>query len=454
MTPLLVNGPVGAKLTIAVVGDGFAYEDQDRYDDAVDDLLMNGMLAHDLFAADRSAFNVHRINLVSHQSGVSTKTYDEHGNVTSQVDRDTALNLYYSGDWGHCWLEGGPQHETRLAQALEIWVPDYRYVLVLLNDPGFGGCGGGGRAYMPLGVTWPVVAHEFGHAFGLADEYCGTKTWSAGEPGAMNLTVNTNRTTLKWRAFVDAATPVPTGIGACAGWTQGQRPAGWDDNQGVGLFEGGGGSFSTGIYRPVVNCRMRSNAPPFCPVCRGSVHAQISPFLPSPATRLDEARGNGGGVVNAEEDGYVRLMLHFEGGELRIVGAREVEGRLVAPEALVSGLAHEARVGSRRVAFASMPDVNVNRSFTEPGSKGPHEHHVYERDAFDFAVRVPRSELRGIDPAALTVDLLDVHTTRHDVALGTRSLTDEPAVRARRLATARVDAAHVPEALGRVIDSG
>ena len=40
----------------------------------------------------------------------------------------------------------------------------------------------------------------------------------------------------------------------------------WDDNQSVGLFEGAG-TVTQGIYRPVINCRMRSNLPPYCPVC-------------------------------------------------------------------------------------------------------------------------------------------------------------------------------------------
>jgi hypothetical protein len=450
MTKILDNGPVGSKLTIAVVGDGFAFEDQDKYNRAVDDLLMTGMFARDLFAADKSAFNVHRINLVSHQSGVSTKTYDSTGTVTGQVDRDTALNLYYSGDWGHCWLEGGPHHETRLKQALDIWVPDYRYVLILLNHPGFGGCGGGGRAYVPLGVTWATVAHEFGHAFGLADEYCGSNTYTGGEPGAVNVTVNTNRSTLKWRHHVAATTPIPTGSGACAGYNQGTQPAGWSDNQSVGLFEGASGNFNRGIYRPVINCRMRSNSPAFCPVCHASVHGQIAPFLRTSAPGTDVARGKGEVV---SDESYVRLELRYDDGALSIVGAREVDGTLVEPQALVSGLAHEVRIGERRVAFASMPDAQLNRSFSEPGSKGPHDHHVYERTSFDFVVRVPRSALRGIDPAALTVDLLDVHTTRADAALQRKSVVEEPDVRTRRVAsTSGLDAAQLPEALRRAIE--
>src|SRR5262249_3616935 len=87
-----------------------------------------------------------------------------------------------------------------------------------------------------------------------------------GEPGTVDVTINTNRATLKWRNFVNPATPVPTGLGNCSGYNQGVRPANWDDTRDVGLFEGGG-TYGTGMYRPVINCRMRSNTPEFCPVC-------------------------------------------------------------------------------------------------------------------------------------------------------------------------------------------
>ena len=38
----------------------------------------------------------------------------------------------------------------------------------------------------------------------------------------------------------------------------------------MGLFEGGG-TYDTGIYRPVENCRMNTNTPPYCPVCYTSI---------------------------------------------------------------------------------------------------------------------------------------------------------------------------------------
>ena len=166
-----------------------------------------------------------------------------------------------------------------MQDALDTWVPDYDLVVVILNEAGFGGCGGGGFQIVTLGSSWAVMAHEFGHGTGnLADEYCARPgSYTGGEPGAPNLTINTNRATLKWRQFVSPATPVPTGTGACADYNAAPKPAGWSNSDDAGLFEGGG-TWSLGIYRPAVNCRMRGNSPPYCPVCYTRMKSNAEPF--------------------------------------------------------------------------------------------------------------------------------------------------------------------------------
>jgi len=253
MTQILSSGPPGTKVNIAVLGDGFADgADQTTYNNKVNDLLFNGLFKNDYYFEDIQAFNVYRVNLISVDSGVGTKTYNN-GTLLNTVTKNTALGYYYSGSWSHCWLEGGPNTSTLVNNALTNWVPDYNLCLILLNNPGFGGCGGGGFAVLPLGITWDTIAHEFGHGLGgFCDEYCATdKTYTGGEPGCVDNTINTNRATLKWTRFVDPTTPIPTGVGKCADYTQGTRPADWDDNQSVGLFEGAG-TVTQGISRPVI----------------------------------------------------------------------------------------------------------------------------------------------------------------------------------------------------------
>ena len=274
MTVLRRAGPPGTKRNIAVLGDGFTAADQSAYNQWVETTLIKGVFGHDYFSEDASAFNIYRVNLESVDSGVSVRTYDEKGTVdpsddtvASETIRNTALGMIFSGSWSHCWLEYGPNTETLLQAALSTWIPDANAILVVLNNPGFGGCGGGGRAHVSLGVDWTVIAHEFGHGIGgFADEYSVTGNYSAGEQGWINLTTITNRATTKWRRFINPTTPLPTGVGAAANYNAGPRPAAWSSNFDAGLFEGGG-TMNTGIYRPVENCRMNGNSPEFCPVC-------------------------------------------------------------------------------------------------------------------------------------------------------------------------------------------
>ena len=107
MTPLMLNGPLGAKITIAVVDGGFAAQDQDSYDRTIDNLLTNGLFAQ---------------------------------------------------------------------------LPEHHLALVPLKNRDFDGCGDGGRATLPPGITWLAIAHEFGHAAWLGiTEHGGERRFGAGE---------------------------------------------------------------------------------------------------------------------------------------------------------------------------------------------------------------------------------------------------------------------------------
>lgn len=319
VTQILKSGPPGMKKNIVVLGDGFAESDQTAYNEKVQELLIEGVFGHDYFYEDVQAFNIYRVNLVSNVSGVSQKVYDEMGTpadgsddtVVSTDIRNTALGYIYSGSWAHCWLENGANTSTLVDNALNTWAPDYDLVLIILNEAGFGGCGGGGFQIVTLGSSWAVMAHEFGHgAGGLADEYCRDRKYTGGEPGSVNTTKNPNRNTLKWGNFVNPSTPIPTGIKpaastSCTFHNQGVKPAGWSGSQDVGLFEGGG-TFNEDIYRPVENCRMNGNSPPFCPVCYTEMKAKHHTYSERNFLKCYEGDFNG--------DGKDDLLVHNDNG--------------------------------------------------------------------------------------------------------------------------------------------
>jgi hypothetical protein len=135
---------------------------------------------------------------------------------------------------------------------------------------------------------------------------------------------------------------------------------------------------------------------------------------PRPPRRTKPA---GRGSKQAKE-GYVRLRMLVQNGELSVAGAKFVEGPLAPMETLHPGLAYEVMLGARRVAAGAIPDAGVWRSFPDPLGRPELEgHHIAEVPSYEIAVRVPAQELsmsalpklritlyrwRGTGPAAPT----------------------------------------------------
>jgi hypothetical protein len=144
-------------------------------------------------------------------------------------------------------------------------------IFVLVNSKQYGG-GGFYNHYCQStsdnSVSRIVAVHEFGHSFaGLADEYVDESIAYTGfynishEPWERNITTNVNFAS-KWKAMVNDTVPLPTPPTAAYAKV-------------TGLFEGAG-YLAKGIYRPRVDCRMRSNGTDeFCPVCAKAIEDMI-----------------------------------------------------------------------------------------------------------------------------------------------------------------------------------
>ncbi|MBK8955284.1 MAG: VCBS repeat-containing protein [Saprospiraceae bacterium] len=285
VTTLLRSGENANKLNLVIIGDGFqAGADQTTFNNYVDNTIMQQVFTEGPLWESMNAFNIFRINVNSVNSGVTQ--VDNNGNVTTA--RNTALGYRYSGNWNRCWMEPGPTSNATVNGILDTNIPNWTYVFIVLNEPNGGGCRRGNSLAVTLGSAWTTAAHEMGHMVGnLRDEYCRNGTYTGAEPVFVNLTIDTNRNTLKWRDFVRPTTPIPTGENArqgngCAGFNQGTQPAWWSNSDDAGTFEGGvlntNNAFDNGIYRPAVNCRMRGNTPPFCPVCYDQMKTSMDPF--------------------------------------------------------------------------------------------------------------------------------------------------------------------------------
>ena len=149
----------------------------------------------------------------------------------------------------------------------------YDALYVIVNNEKYGG--GGIYNFYGLSASdcpWAleVFVHEFGHSFaGLGDEYYDSSTSYEEfynikiEPWEPNITTLVNFDA-KWKDMLPAGTAVPTA-----------PLADKKDNVTIGVYEGGG-YMAKGIYRPVMDCRMKTNqAHGFCPVCQRAIEKMI-----------------------------------------------------------------------------------------------------------------------------------------------------------------------------------
>ena len=172
-------------------------------------------------------------------------------------------------------------------------MPEFSVAIVVVNSTIYGGSGGSVGTYSLAGGATEIAIHEIGHtAFGLADEYAyyagGAETGhdhhSAVEPPEPNVTINTNRSTLKWGWAVAAATTLPTMSNPSCSTVDSRAstvPTGT-----VGLFEGAH-YFHCGAFRPEYDCKMRALSVPFCAVCRQVIRNRIGPLMAAPPAVSD-----------------------------------------------------------------------------------------------------------------------------------------------------------------------
>jgi hypothetical protein len=102
--------------------------------------------------------------------------------------------------------------------------------------------------------------------------------YAGAEPIEPNVTRNTNRATIKWKAVLtSAADALPTTANANCGQCDPQPNPRQPDY--VGAYEGAR-YMHCGCYRPSYNCRMRVLGEPFCGACQKAIRDALAPYLP------------------------------------------------------------------------------------------------------------------------------------------------------------------------------
>lgn len=253
-----VKGNSSEKVDVVFVPDGYTSEEMQKFrDDAT--RFAGYLFKSQPFAANKDMFNIRAVELPSPESGTDLPG--------ENVWKNTAIaSSFYTFDM------------ERYLNVFDLWtlydaiagIP-HDQVFVIVNSSKYGGSGIF-NYYAICSSNNPfseyVTVHEFGHAFGgLGDEYYDKSTTYTDyypadvEPWEPNLTtlVNFDR---KWKNKLDKKTPIPT-------------PANADNLNLLGVYEGGGYT-AKGVYRPRIDCTMKSNkADNFCPVCRDAIQRMI-----------------------------------------------------------------------------------------------------------------------------------------------------------------------------------
>lgn len=252
------SGNYKQKMDLVILPDGYTKEEMEKFHkDArrFKDYLLNCQP----FDKHQNKINIWTIDLISSASGTDKPTKDKWKTTILGTSFNTLGSQRYLFTYEH--------YKLREKAACT----PYDLMFILVNEERYGG--GGIFNYLSVASSDHekadfLMVHEFGHHFAcLGDEYY---TSEVAMENYHNLNVEPfepNLTTLadfdsKWKDMVSSETPVPT-------------PVTKEYKDVVGVYEGGG-YVAEGVYRPYINCTMRSaKYDNFCPVCRRAISEML-----------------------------------------------------------------------------------------------------------------------------------------------------------------------------------
>lgn len=271
-TKIVDNGPSTSRWDLVFMGDGYVADEMPKYEAEVD-RVVDAILKTPPFVELYAAINVHRVNVVSTESGA--------GDLCKGIRRATFFNANFCASN----IERALVCDTATALQVAVdAVPLMNAPLVMVNSTIYGGTGGTVPVFSLAPNAFEIALHEMGHShFGLADEYPNLRhckepdhaRYGGIEPSEPNVTATIE--SLKWATLVTAGTRIPTTSNkTCDDCDTQPNPVSSDT---VGAFEGAR-YFRCGMFRPQYDCRMRLLDVPFCAVCQHTIRRVLAPFLP------------------------------------------------------------------------------------------------------------------------------------------------------------------------------
>src|SRR6185503_4188355 len=188
---IINNGGAANRVDIAILGDGYTAAEMQKYRNDVQS-AMTQFFNNEPFREYRNFFNVQRIDVVSSQSGAD--------HPERSVFVNTALDATYNCQ-NIVRLICVNQGKVFTIVGNSLSASQHDIVLVIVNDPQYGGSGGSAAVASTNVEVLELILHELGHSFGLlADEYGGEPQSCVNqfEPTAVNATRFTERALIKW----------------------------------------------------------------------------------------------------------------------------------------------------------------------------------------------------------------------------------------------------------------
>jgi hypothetical protein len=279
-TQIFGSAPRNRAFNVVLLGDGFTAAEQPVFE-TVAKSMMTALLSTPPYGHLKPVINVFRVNVSSTDSGAD--------DPASAGGTGATARTYFDASFGGNNIRFLLQcNETTVLTVAAEQVPEFSVAILVVNSTIWGGYGktsvGSVSMYTLAAGATDIAIHQIGHTvYGLADEFAffagvidtGHEHHPAVEPSEPNVTVNSDRATLKWGWAIAPTTAVPTMSNPdCS--TVDNRPSPVPAGT-VGLFEGAH-YYHCGIYRPEYDCKMRTLGVPFCRVCRQAIWDRISPL--------------------------------------------------------------------------------------------------------------------------------------------------------------------------------